>query len=174
MISKPGALIILDVWPQKALNLPDLPNGIGPLQSYCGERNFWMQRREAEIGLRDRKSDRRPKEQKDTGENSHRKGLFWVGLEIWGLVGLDGGAGRDRTANPHPIVEPVSDIRVRNGIFRCRDGRVKTEFSSRGDRYGDEGGLEKPAFRGTNARVSGGVRSLQTTANPPPSRRTGL
>jgi hypothetical protein len=78
-------------WPQKALNLPDLPNGIGPLQSYCGERNFWMQRREAEIGLRDRKSDRRPKEQEDTGENSHRKGLFWVGLEIWGLVGLDGG-----------------------------------------------------------------------------------
>jgi hypothetical protein len=24
---------------------------------------------------------------------------------------------------PHPVIEPVSDIRVRNGNFRCRDGR---------------------------------------------------
>jgi hypothetical protein len=63
---------------------------------------------------------------------------------------------------PHPVVEPVSDLRVRNGIFPCRDGRVKTEFSSPGDRYGDAGGLEKPAFRGTNARIADGVRSLQT------------
>jgi len=36
---------------------------------------------------------------------------------------------------PHPVVEPLSDLRVRNGIFRCRDGRAKTEFSSPGDRY---------------------------------------
>jgi hypothetical protein len=27
---------------------------------------------------------------------------------------------------PHPVIEPVSDIRVRNGNFRCRDGSVKT------------------------------------------------
>ena len=27
-------------------------------------------------------------------------GLFWVGLEIWGLVGLDGGRDRDRTCDP--------------------------------------------------------------------------
>jgi hypothetical protein len=63
---------------------------------------------------------------------------------------------------PHPVVEPVSDLRVRNGIFRCRDDRVKTEFSSPGDRYGDAGGLKKPEFRGTNAQIADGVRSLQT------------
>jgi len=27
---------------------------------------------------------------------------------------------------PHPVIEPVSDIRVRNRNFRCRDGSVKT------------------------------------------------
>ena len=36
--------------------------------------------------LRDRKSDRRPKQRNDTGENPHRNGLFWLGLEICGLV----------------------------------------------------------------------------------------
>jgi hypothetical protein len=29
-----------------------------------------------------------------------QQGLFWVGLEIWGLVGLDGGRDRDRTCDP--------------------------------------------------------------------------
>jgi hypothetical protein len=58
--------------------------------------------------------------------------------------------------------EPVSDNRVRNGIFRCRDGRVKTASSLGRDRYGDEGRLEKPAFRGANSRMSGGVRYLHT------------
>ena len=65
-------------------------------------------------------------------------------------------------ATPHAVVEPVSGTRVRNGIFQCRDGRVKAAFSSRRDRYGDEGIFEKPAFRGTNARISGGVRYLWT------------
>jgi hypothetical protein len=54
---------------------------------------------------------------------------------------------------PHPVVEPVSDLRVRNGIFRCRGGRVKTEFAP-GDRYGEAGGLEKPAFRGIGPDIS--------------------
>ena len=63
---------------------------------------------------------------------------------------------------PHPVIEPVSDNRVRNGIFRCRDGGAKTAFSSCGDRYRDERRLEQPTFRGTNARVSGGVRYLWT------------
>jgi DNA invertase Pin-like site-specific DNA recombinase len=31
-----------------------------PAATLCGERNFWMQRREAEIGLRDRSGHRRP------------------------------------------------------------------------------------------------------------------
>ena len=30
-------------------------------------------------------------EQTDTGENAHRNGLFWHGLEIRGLGGLNGG-----------------------------------------------------------------------------------
>src|SRR5258706_8080326 len=33
-----------------------------PSKPCRGERNFWMQRREAKIGLRDRKRHRRPKE----------------------------------------------------------------------------------------------------------------
>jgi hypothetical protein len=56
---------------------------------------------------------------------------------------------------PHPVIESVSDNRVRNGIFRCRDGGAKAAFSSCGDRYRDQRRLEKPTFRGTNARVSG-------------------
>jgi hypothetical protein len=59
-----------------------------------------MQRREAEIGLRDRECHQRPKERNDTGENPHRNGLFGAGPEICGLERLDGGDGRDRTANP--------------------------------------------------------------------------
>jgi hypothetical protein len=31
------------------------PNGLGGCKPCCRERNFWMQRREAEIGPRDRK-----------------------------------------------------------------------------------------------------------------------
>jgi hypothetical protein len=47
-----------------------------------------MQRREAKIGLRDRKRHRRPKERNDAGENTHRNGLFRVGPGIRGSVGL--------------------------------------------------------------------------------------
>ena len=50
-----------------------------------------MQRREAEIGLRDRKCRWRPKSQNDTDEYPRGNGLFYAGLEICGLVGLDGG-----------------------------------------------------------------------------------
>ena len=50
-----------------------------------------MQRREAKIGLRDRKCHQRPKERNNTGENPHRNGLFGAGPEICGLEGLDGG-----------------------------------------------------------------------------------
>jgi hypothetical protein len=50
-----------------------------------------MQRREAKIGLRDRKRHRRPKERNDAGENTHRNGLFRVGPGIRGSIGLDGG-----------------------------------------------------------------------------------
>src|ERR1700735_5423322 len=67
--------------------------------------------------------------------------------------------GMDRTANPHPVVNrsPISE-----NPSQERNEGVRNAFSSRGDRFGDTGGLEKPAFRGTNARVSGGVRYLKT------------
>ncbi len=68
-----------------------------PWKPCRGERNFWMQRREAKIGLRDRKCHQRPKERNDTGENPHRNGLFGAGPEICGLEGLDGGDDLDQT-----------------------------------------------------------------------------
>jgi hypothetical protein len=44
------------------------------------------------------------------------------------------------------IIEPDSDIRVRNGNFRCRDGSVKTAVPPLRDRYRDALRLEKPPF----------------------------
>ena len=67
-----------------------------------------MQRREAEIGLRDRKCHQRPKERNDTGENPHRNGLSGVGAGICGFVGLDGGRDRDRTCDPLDVNEVLS------------------------------------------------------------------
>ena len=62
-----------------------------------------MQRREAKIGLRDRKGHQRPKERNDTSENPHRNGLFRAGAGICGFVGLDGGRDRDRTCDPYHV-----------------------------------------------------------------------
>jgi len=59
-----------------------------------------MQRREAKIGLRDRKCHQRPKARNDTDENPHRNGPFGAGREICGLEGLDGGRTRARTWDP--------------------------------------------------------------------------
>jgi hypothetical protein len=63
-------------WYQELPKFPGCPRVTGPSQPGRGERNFWMQRREAKIGLRDRKCHRRLKDQNDTGENPHRNGLF--------------------------------------------------------------------------------------------------
>jgi hypothetical protein len=43
----------------------------------------------------------------------------------------------------HPVIEPVSDIRVGNGIFRCRDGGSRSAFLSCRDWRGDNDELEK-------------------------------
>jgi hypothetical protein len=75
-----------------------------------------MQRREPKIGPRDRKGHRRPKEENDTGENPCRNSLFWLGLEIRGFVGLDGGRDRDRTYDPL-IVEPAFGTQVRSKVL---------------------------------------------------------
>jgi hypothetical protein len=83
-------------WP---LRLPKFPaaDRHWPSKPRRGERNFWMQRREAKIGLRDHKRHRRPKERNDTGENPLRNGLSRVGAGICGFVGLDGGHHLDQT-----------------------------------------------------------------------------
>src|SRR6202165_4753494 len=38
---------------------------------------------------------------------------------------------------PHAVIEPVSDTRVRNGNFRCRDGSAKSAVPPLRDRYRD-------------------------------------
>src|SRR6266403_2367135 len=43
----------------------------------------------------------------------------------------------------HPVIEPVSDIRVGNGISRCRDGGSRSAFLSCRDSRGDKDELEK-------------------------------
>src|SRR3977135_1279131 len=68
-----------------------------PWKPCRGERNFWMQRREDKIGVRDRKCHQRPKERNDTGENPHRNDPFRVVLEICSSEELDGGGGMVRT-----------------------------------------------------------------------------
>src|SRR6266403_4958550 len=81
--------------------IPGSRTGSGRRKPCRGERNFWMQRREAKSGGKDRKCHRRPNERNDTGENPHRNGLSRVGAGICGFVGLDGGAGsRIRTGLP--------------------------------------------------------------------------
>jgi hypothetical protein len=71
-------------------------------------RNFWMQRRQVEIGPTDPNRQRRPKGQNNTGGNPRRNGLFSAGLEICGLAGLDGGRDRDRTCDPLDVNEVLS------------------------------------------------------------------
>src|SRR5260221_8499067 len=68
--------------------IPGSRTGSGRRKPCRGERNFWMQRREAKSGLRDRKGHWRPNERNDTGENPHRNGLSGVGVWICGFVGL--------------------------------------------------------------------------------------
>jgi hypothetical protein len=51
-----------------------------------------MQRREAKIGLRDRKRHRRGKERNDTGENPRGNGLSGGGTRICSFLELGGGA----------------------------------------------------------------------------------
>ena len=38
---------------------------------------------------------------------------------------------------PHPVIEPVSGTRVRNGNFRCRDGSAKSAVAPLRDRSRD-------------------------------------
>jgi hypothetical protein len=67
-----------------------------------------MQRRDAEIGPGDRNGYQRQTGKNKMGWNPHRTGLFYVGLEMCGLSGLDGGRDRDRTCDPLDVNEVLS------------------------------------------------------------------
>jgi hypothetical protein len=47
---------------------------------------------------------------------------------------------------PHAGIEPVSELRARNGIFCCRDGSAKSAVRPLRDRYRDAQRFEKPPF----------------------------
>ena len=68
------------------------------------ERNFWMQRRDAKIGLRDRKSVSRDGKSgtiptKIPTETAYSEAA--LGFAVW--VGLGGGRDRDRTCDPYHV-----------------------------------------------------------------------
>ena len=83
-----------------------------------------MQRREAELGSF--AVNARPETARIREFGRHvfeiaallRASLKRHNLRVW-VVGLEW----TELPTPHPVIEPVSDSRVRNGIFRCRDGR---------------------------------------------------
>jgi hypothetical protein len=86
-----------------------------------------------------------------------RVSLTSYNLRVWvvEVVGLE-------LVTHHPVIEPVSEIGVGNGIFRGRDGGWKSAFFVCRDRRRDEDELEEPAICGTNARFTGRVRYLKT------------
>ena len=59
-----------------------------------------MQRREAKIGLRDRKVSPETERAERYQQNPHRNGLFRGGAGICGLGRAGGGRDRDRTCDP--------------------------------------------------------------------------
>jgi hypothetical protein len=66
----------------------------------------------------------------------------------------------------HPVIEPVSEIRVRNGIFRCRDGGSNPPFCLAETEAETGANSKKPAIRGTNARITRGVRYQSISGDP--------
>jgi hypothetical protein len=66
-----------------------------------------MQRRGAEIGLREREFHQRPAERNDTGRNPRTNGLFLGGPENCGLAGPGGGAG-SQLRTSLAVIWPIS------------------------------------------------------------------
>jgi hypothetical protein len=137
------------------------------------ERKFSMQRRRVDIRLLclqrltwRRGRTRKARYSRDKCTDHPRS---WITEDcVVEVVGL-------KLVTHHPVIEPVSEIRVGNGIFRCRDGGSRSVFFVCRDWRGDENKLEKPAIRGTNAPITRGVRYLttgwwwvQSAANPSP------
>jgi len=119
-------------WPPKPQNSRQPTGNLAVENPAAGNGIFWMQRREAKIGLGDRKVSQRRKERNDTNENPHRNGLFGVGAGFAVWVRTGGGGVRSRNANP-------SQRRFHTGnrgnpLFPL--SLVKTgEFKSKGFRY---------------------------------------
>jgi len=67
-----------------------------------------------------------------------------------------------KLATHHPVVEPVSEVRVRNGIFRCKDRRSNPPFCPAETEAETGANSKKPPIRGTNAPITRGVRYLKT------------
>src|SRR6266851_6613827 len=62
---------------------------------------------------------------------------------IWRCAGNARFVSGPKLATHHPVIEPVSELRVGNGIFRCRDGGSRSAFLSCRDSRGDKDELEK-------------------------------
>src|ERR1035437_6689259 len=145
-----------------------------------GERNFWMQRPEAENRLERPLMPTETERRNDTGEYPRRNGLIGVSVEFCGLGRLDGGDGRDRTANP-PTQSSNSSLTPESGteIFDAETGAQKppfrlleTDAETRRDSKGPRrfGGIQdfkiKPRRSGpagsyqkpNNGRQMGGIR----------------
>jgi hypothetical protein len=83
-----------------------------------------MQRREAKIGLRDRKRHRRLNERNDTCKNPRRNALSGAGPGIRGSVGLDGGRTRARTWDP--LIKRLVFTTLFQWL-RCKSSRFETQ-----------------------------------------------
>src|ERR1700737_3962790 len=62
----------------------------------------------------------------------------------------------------HPVIEPVSDIRVGNGIFRSETEGPNPHFCLAETDAETRTNSKRPAVHGTNARIAEGVRYLKT------------
>jgi hypothetical protein len=139
-----------------------LPNGVGPPRPAPGNGIFRCRDGTPESAVettsvaRDRRSGTILTEipTETACFRSTRKPAVWLDWMV-GLVWTE-------LPTPHAVIEPVSDPGARNGIFQCRDGRVKDGISARRDRSETKGTAKKPAFRGANGQMSGEVRYLKT------------
>src|SRR5712672_1238892 len=64
-------------------------------------------------------------------KNPRRNGLFAVDVEICGFGRLDGRRSGPNWLPPTQVSNQVSESRVRNGIFCCRDRAAKWAHSPR-------------------------------------------
>jgi hypothetical protein len=138
----------------KGSQYPQFPTGLAAVSPTAGNGIFGRRDEEAEFGRRDRKCHRRPKVRNDSRGNPHRNGLFSLGPEICGLVGLDGGDDLDRTGcSPPsrrtglcvPSREQNFSMQRRTGKkpnFRCLEIDMETGADSKSPRS-----LRRPAVK---------------------------